>query len=51
MDPVDTTNNVERPVVEVDLRAVQEFFNLDIELQAEALVGYQKPFGPSVKSK
>ena len=40
-DPVDTTNDGGMPAVVVDAGTMREFFNLDMEQQAETLIRYQ----------
>ena len=42
MDTDKTSNNGQRPVGDVDAESVQQFFNLDIEQQAETLIRYQQ---------
>ena len=41
-DPDETSNNGEMPVGDVDTESVQQFFNLDMEQQAETLIRYQQ---------
>ena len=42
MDPNETPGEASRPREDVNRRSVQQFFNLDLEQQAETLVGYQQ---------
>ena len=41
-DPNETPGEAGRPREDVNRRSVQQFFNLDLEQQAETLVGYQQ---------
>ena len=41
-DTDETSNNGQRPVGDVDAESVQQFFNLDIEQQADTLIRYQQ---------
>ena len=41
-DTDETSNNGQRPVGDVDAESVQQFFNLDMEQQAETLIHYQQ---------
>ena len=42
VDPDETSSNGEMPVGDVDTESVQQFFNLDMEQQAETLIHYQQ---------
>ena len=42
VDPDETSNNGETPVGDIDTESVRQFFNLDMEQQAEKLIHYQQ---------